>query len=286
MRSTNNMLDDVWHVQIFKVQEGVYESIDLQNVMFPYWVLSFIVDGRVEVTDGAKAQFAHSGQVMLHAPGVPFHEKALNPGRHVWMLLQVSNRFQVDLFRLFPVNEVFTVSNPESFADLMYSLLNAWKKEESTFRELELSGLGLQLVHRLLSDWDASGRPSRSLSASKKDDRLHVVMNVLNESISEKITRQTLAESVHLNPNYLDKLFFEKYQMYPMQMLRELRLKKAKGLLENSDLSLADISGQCGLGDASYLSHQFQKRYGITPGKHREKARLANQAYIGPSMSG
>lgn len=137
----------------------------------------------------------------------------------------------------------------------------------------------MQLVHLLLESWDHNGRVSRIFQAGRNDERLEKVISFINGSYHEKITRKTFANLVHLNTNYLDKIFIEQYQMNPMQMLRELRLKKAKGMLENSNDSLVEIAAACGLGDASYLSHQFVKRFGVNPGKYREQVQQTNQSY-------
>lgn len=279
MEAQSKLLDDMWRVRLFHVDEVHYEAIDSQNKTFPYWVVSFIADGHVEVTDGNIVQTAKSGQVMLHAPGLPFGERAEVPGWHRWMIVEVTNSYHVDLFRLYPISEVVTLQDTSAYSAIFTKLLYAWRGQDTLFREIELSGLGLQLIHMLLDSWDRTGRICRSFQTSKNDERLHLVMSYMNYALQEKITRQTLADQVHLNANYLDRIFAEKFQMNPMQMLRELRLKKAKKMLENSDGSLAEIAIACGLGDASYLSHQFFKSYGINPGKYREQVRQVHQDY-------
>ncbi|MDR6550167.1 AraC-like DNA-binding protein [Paenibacillus qinlingensis] len=82
-----------------------------------------------------------------------------------------------------------------------------------------------------------------------------------------------------MNPNYLDRVFAEKFHMNPMQMLRELRMKKVRRMLETSEYTLPEIAVQCGLGDASYLTQQFFKRFGLNPGMYRQQVRLNDQTY-------
>jgi AraC-like DNA-binding protein len=279
VQSELKLMDDIWHIRLHKVEEAFYDAIELKQMMFPYWVVSYVAQGEVEVEDGGKLQLARSGHIMLHAPGVPFGEKATTPGRHLWMMLEVTNSDQVDLFRIYPVAEVQTLKTPKVYEDLFMQLLAVWKRSDSPFRAIQLSGVGLQLVHHLLENWEQTGRSRRTMIRPRNEERLEAVMAYIQASLHEKITRATLAALVHLNPNYVDKLFYDKYQMNPMQMLRELRLKKAKSLLASSSISLAEVAVACGLGDASYLSHQFAKRYGMNPGQYREQVRGANQAY-------
>ena len=53
------------------------------------------------------------------------------------------------------------------------------------------------------------------------------------------------------------------------EFLIEVRLTKAKALLQNSNLSLAEISEIVGFNRQSYLGHVFKKHLGITPGSLR-----------------
>ncbi|NQX60100.1 helix-turn-helix domain-containing protein [Paenibacillus qinlingensis] len=279
MKDPKGLMDEYWHIRLYQVEEAFYKAIDIQNLIYPYWVVSFIVEGQVDVEDGSKSQTARAGQVMLHAPGMPFAEKSATPGLHLWMLIDVRNSYQVDLFRLYPLTEVMTMIDPAAYSAIFYKLLAAWQKKDSPFREIEISAIGMQVVHLLLESWDQNGRVHRNVQAGRNGERLEKVISYIHTSFHEKVTRKTLAHLLHLNTNYLDKIFMEEYQMNPMQMIRELRLKKAKGMLENGNDSLTDIASACGLGDASYLSHQFVKRFGVNPGKYREQVRQTRQSY-------
>jgi AraC-like DNA-binding protein len=273
------LMDDTWQVRLFRVENSAYDSIDLHNRTFPYWSISFVKEGDVEISHGDMIRTARSGQVMIHAPGIPFSERATVPGFHQWLHMEAYNSFQVDLFRLYPINEVVTLQDPSAFSAIFDRMSLAWKRKDLPFQELELSGLGLQLIHLLLQNWHLEGSIRRSFQPNKNDERLDKVITYLHTALREKITRKKLAELVHLNPNYLDKVFSEKFQLNPMQMLRELRLKQVRRMLETSNYTLAEIAEQCGLGDAPYLTQQFAKRYSINPGKYRQQVRLADHTY-------
>ena len=63
-------------------------------------------------------------------------------------------------------------------------------------------------------------------------------------------------------------------------MLRGLRLRRARTLLESTDGTLETISAACGLGDAAALSRAFKVEYGLSPGAHRTNARQARQSVL------
>ena len=53
--------------------------------------------------------------------------------------------------------------------------------------------------------------------------------------------------------------------------LNRLRVEKASRLLEETNLSLGDISSLCGFEDQSWISKTFKIYSGINPGKYRKK---------------
>ena len=53
------------------------------------------------------------------------------------------------------------------------------------------------------------------------------------------------------------------------QFIREIRLKKAKELLLNEDLTISEISFRVGFGSPTYFNKCFHEYYGVTPGQLR-----------------
>ena len=70
-----------------------------------------------------------------------------------------------------------------------------------------------------------------------------------------------------------------------MRMLRDLRLRRARTLLESTDDTLDSIAAACGLGDAAAFSRAFKAHYGLAPGAHRRDARQARQSVLTATAS-
>ena len=54
-----------------------------------------------------------------------------------------------------------------------------------------------------------------------------------------------------------------------IEYLTEIRLKNARELLQNSQLSIKEICVQSGYGDPNYFSRIFKKYEGVTPSEFR-----------------
>jgi YesN/AraC family two-component response regulator len=54
-----------------------------------------------------------------------------------------------------------------------------------------------------------------------------------------------------------------------VEYINQEKIRMAKQLLTNSNLSLSDISWQCGFSDVNYFSRMFRKCEGISPKQYK-----------------
>lgn len=80
-----------------------------------------------------------------------------------------------------------------------------------------------------------------------------------------------MAETVNLSPWWLCHLFKADMDTSPEHFLAQVRLEKAKGLLEGTFLSVKEIMTEVGMSDAGHFSRSFKTAYGVTPAKWREE---------------
>ncbi len=94
----------------------------------------------------------------------------------------------------------------------------------------------------------------------------------LHENFIYPINRQHVASEFKLNPSYLSRLFSELGETTFNNTLRNMRLEHAAMLLKNSNLSVDEITNNCGyLSSTSFIS-TFKKQYGMPPGEFRKNS--------------
>jgi AraC-like DNA-binding protein len=81
---------------------------------------------------------------------------------------------------------------------------------------------------------------------------------------------EKLSEAVHLSPSQLQRKVLNLTDKTPLQVIRDMRLKKARKLLSETDQTIAEIAWQCGFADPSYFTRLFRKEEGHTPTQWRE----------------
>ncbi len=87
----------------------------------------------------------------------------------------------------------------------------------------------------------------------------------------EDITLNSLADLVYLNPNYLSNVFAQVTGCTLNRYIKQIRMEKAQELLLNTNMKVSDISQAVGYPNTSYFCKSFQKMFGATPERFRQR---------------
>lgn len=93
----------------------------------------------------------------------------------------------------------------------------------------------------------------------------------LNEHLDQDWTMAQLASYCNTSPRTLLRRFQKALGLSPIQYTQQLRVERAKGLLESTSLSLEDITGRCGYADVSSFSTVFKRWAQLTPREYRSR---------------
>ena len=94
-------------------------------------------------------------------------------------------------------------------------------------------------------------------------------MHYIAEKYSEPIHIQDIADFCGLDRSYLSKLFKEVTGYSPQRYLLTYRIKKAKELLESTELSIQHVSYSVGYNDPLAFSKFFKQETGLSPTQYR-----------------
>ena len=86
-----------------------------------------------------------------------------------------------------------------------------------------------------------------------------------------RITVEELAEHVGLSVSYLSKLFKAETGMALSEYITEIKIEKAKNMLQYSDLKTIDIANYFAFSSQSHFIQVFRKFTGITPYQYRKQ---------------
>jgi AraC-like DNA-binding protein len=97
------------------------------------------------------------------------------------------------------------------------------------------------------------------------------LIEFLKDNLRRDISVEEMADVMHLSRSHFTRIFSKEMGMSPRMYLEDLRLKTALGLLFKEQMSVKETAALCGIYDVNYFCRLFKKRYGISPGKYREK---------------
>ena len=100
--------------------------------------------------------------------------------------------------------------------------------------------------------------------------RMNDVFKYAMEKFYEPITLEEIADKAHMNKNSFCRYFKKRTNKTFFQFLIEIRIENAcKLIYSNPDLSISNISEQCGFGTIANFNRKFKEIKGVTPTEYR-----------------
>lgn len=93
----------------------------------------------------------------------------------------------------------------------------------------------------------------------------------LNQRMDQEWSMAELAAHCNASPRTLLRRFQKAVGLSPVQYTQQLRVERAKALLESTTLSLEDITGRCGYANVSTFSTVFKRWAQVTPREYRAR---------------
>ncbi|CAG9620947.1 helix-turn-helix domain-containing protein [Sutcliffiella rhizosphaerae] len=99
------------------------------------------------------------------------------------------------------------------------------------------------------------------------------IIHIVQQEFDSDITLESIATRLHYNPNYLSSIFRKETNMSFSEYLSLYRLTTAKQWLEETDMSVREISEKLKYTNSQNFIRSFKKIEGTTPGKYRDLKR-------------
>lgn len=95
------------------------------------------------------------------------------------------------------------------------------------------------------------------------------VLSFIEHNLGRNITVSSLAEIMHLHPNYFISTFKSHFGCPPKRYIMKIRIEKAKKLLRTTDDPVSEVACAIGINDIFYFSRIFKKETGFSPSTFR-----------------
>lgn len=108
-------------------------------------------------------------------------------------------------------------------------------------------------------------------SDSTTSGAVHTATLYINNHYFQPITLSSVANRVHLNPNYLSTILKQQTGKSFLQYLTHVRVNAAVFLLRRDDLSMSQVAEAAGFGSEAMFYRRFKAIMGMTPRAYQKQ---------------
>ena len=103
--------------------------------------------------------------------------------------------------------------------------------------------------------------------------RIFHITNLIFHSLRRSWSVSDMADEIQMSASHFQKRFKQVTGSTPIAYLNDLPLEKARELLNDDScfLQIKEIGNQVGLANDSHFTHDFKKKYGLTPSEYRKQ---------------
>lgn len=147
-------------------------------------------------------------------------------------------------------------------------LVSLWKVLQNSKSTLERQSAFYNILSLIISRHIT---PScKKLEVGKEQKRVTKVIEQFHERLDEDVRLDELSSIVDCTPYHLIRFFKKNIGLTPHSYLLQLRLEKAKSLLQQGQ-SIVDAAVATGFTDQSHLTRHFKLKFSLTPGAYRSQ---------------
>lgn len=111
-------------------------------------------------------------------------------------------------------------------------------------------------------------------ASSGNHNSLTQALQYIESNYTNRINLKDAADKAFMSPTYFSKYFKEQVGKSFIEYVTELRLKKSKFLLRNTDYKIIDIAMMVGYEDFRHFCKIFKAKEGVSPTMYREHNEL------------
>ncbi|MEA2779794.1 MAG: AraC family transcriptional regulator, glycine betaine-responsive activator [Rhodospirillaceae bacterium] len=128
-----------------------------------------------------------------------------------------------------------------------------------------------QFIHERIRDKRDRQRMALPARLGIRHPKLLAAIRRMEENLEEPVSRAELARTVKVSARQLERLFRKYLGRTPTRFYLELRLDKARHLLQQTEMTILDVALACGFVSASHFSKCYRERFVKTPRAERQR---------------
>ena len=160
-------------------------------------------------------------------------------------------------------NQILDVGVNEELVNLYSTAIQVAKDDKKTSQQF-LAGIVLHIIGMVISY-----SQNKSLEQNSSGQLIERAKIIMIENSHRQIDIPQIATNLGTSYSWFRKTFKEYTGFSPAQYFQELKLRKAKELLSETNLSIKEIAYKLDFSSYEYFLSFFRKKVGVTPTEYR-----------------
>ncbi|PCJ63053.1 MAG: hypothetical protein COA79_02765 [Planctomycetota bacterium] len=224
-----------------------------------HYQMFYIDSGSVELRMNGVLIPMVPDQGIIFKPGdhIKLNFNPLKPSQHSWVDFFDYSEEAWPRLKLLSEKDIFLISNQErSLLELLFGFDNYNTKKPDIF----FTGLAELLLDLYLNKTNLRNELPVIIQKAQY---------YINQNFRKHIKAKDIALHFGISHEYLIRIFQNYLQISPAKYLWQKRVSEAQKLLMSTQLTLNDVSQQCGFQNPYHFSRKFKELTGLSPAHYK-----------------
>lgn len=251
------------YLQLALCDVGKEKCIALKGINFEprdYYLFHYVASGKGILELNNHRYELSKGQIFMIPKDTKakYYPLASDPWFYLWVGIKGSEVEEYLSLCHLNINNPIINDNKELTLKNLFEAINNRYLDVGYFDLFSL-GYTYQLICEMIMMSEETSKVSSIVAHT--NEAIEFIKNNYQSSISVL----DIASNVGVNANYLANIFKMVKNMSPKECLIQIRMEKAKLLLETKKYKIKDVARMVGYPNQLHFSSQFKKYYGISP---------------------
>ena len=224
------------------------------------------IEGKRKITSDKMVYYMNQNSIFFVKPNEQHGFE--NISKHNLITYEIKFDTQHEDLKYKLINLPFHI-NSSDYINNLFSMAYDEAKIKRPYNTEMMNAYIVQILCTLLRTENHSNQVIENLDNPNKTDGFNKVVQYIDRNISKDLSLEQLSEYVHLEKVYFLKKFTKLTGLTPMKYIKTMRMKKAKTLLQFSDMSITMIAESVGFKNIQYFSRVFTEYYNVNPSLYR-----------------
>ena len=128
--------------------------------------------------------------------------------------------------------------------------------------------------------------PQAEPIGARAPEVLRRAIGIMEQHLETPLPLPELSRRARVSQRHLDRLFRAHVQASPAQYYRNIRLDRARGLVTQTDMSMAEVAQASGFARQDHFARAYKARFGLPPSRDRIEGRVPFEFRAWPMYRG